>query len=127
MICTPQLRRGDTHYCIQKIILFKGPCITLHLNLYPTRFRANHLISYGHQIDFMPPVSIAPPPSPPWSIPKFKLTIEDLDHEGVNIFFTAVQPKVALREAVIASFKWLYTPETAPTQLVSPINSYFMT
>jgi len=59
----------------------------------------------------MPPVPIPPP----WPIPKFKLTIEDLDHEGVDIFLTAVQPKVALREAVIASFKWLYTPETVPT------------
>lgn len=61
----------------------------------------------------MPPVSM--PPSPhPWPIPKFKLTIEDLDHEGVDIFLTVVQPKVALRDAVMASFKWLYTPETAP-------------
>lgn len=64
----------------------------------------------------MPP--LPPPPSHPWPIPKFKLTIEDLDHEGVDIFLAAVEPKVALREAVIASFKWLYTPETAPTQLV---------
>ena len=63
----------------------------------------------------MPPL---PPPPHPWPIPKFKLTIEDLDHEGVDIFLTAVEPKVALREAVIASFKWLYTPETVPTQLV---------
>ena len=67
----------------------------------------------------MPPISIpSSPPSSPWPIPKFKLTIEDLDHEGVDIFLSAVQPKVALREAVIASFKWLYTPETVPTQLV---------
>jgi hypothetical protein len=51
-------------------------------------------------------------------MPKFKVTIEDLDHEGADIFFTTVQPKVALREAAIASFKHLYTPETAPTQSV---------
>jgi hypothetical protein len=63
----------------------------------------------------MPPL---PLPPPLWPMPKFKFTIEDLDHEGADIFLTAVQPKVALREAAIASFKQLYTPETAPTQLV---------
>ena len=51
-------------------------------------------------------------------MPKFKITIEDLDHEGADIFLTAVQPKVALREATLASFNHLYTSETAPTQLV---------
>ena len=65
----------------------------------------------------MPPISV-PPPLPQWPIPKFKIIIEDLDHEGADIFLTAVEPKVALREAAIASFKHLYTPETAPTQLV---------
>ena len=65
----------------------------------------------------MPPIPV-PPPIPTWPMPKLKLTIEDLDHEGAEIFLTAVQPKVALREAVIASFKQLYTLETAPTQLV---------
>ena len=54
-------------------------------------------------------------------LPKFKLTINDLDHEGVDIFLSAVQPKEVLREATIASFKHLYTPETAPTQSVFPI------
>ena len=63
----------------------------------------------------MPPISVPPPL---WPIPKFKLTIDDLDHEGADIFLTAVQPKVALRDAAIASFKHLYTPETAPTQSV---------
>ena len=71
----------------------------------------------------MPPIPV-PPPSPPppppkkWPIPKFRITIEDLDHEGADIFLNAVQPKVALREATIASFNHLYTTETAPTQLV---------
>jgi hypothetical protein len=51
-------------------------------------------------------------------LPKFKISIDDLDHEGVDIFLSAVQPKVALREAAIACLKQLYTPETAPTQLV---------
>lgn len=68
----------------------------------------------------MPPISVPPPlpPLPLWLLPKFKLIIEDLDHEGADIFLAAVQPKVALREAAIASFKHLYTPETAPTQSV---------
>jgi len=68
----------------------------------------------GYQID-MPPNPIPPPPL--WPMPRLKFTIEDLDHEGAEIFLTAVQPKVALREAVIASFKQLYTPETAPTHV----------
>ena len=66
----------------------------------------------------MPPISVPPPSPPVWPIPKFKITIEDLDHEGADIFLKEVQPKVALRESAIASFKHLYTPETAPTQLV---------
>ncbi|KAF8956074.1 hypothetical protein BDZ97DRAFT_221473 [Flammula alnicola] len=36
------------------------------------------------------------------------------EHPGADVFFEAVHPKVALHEAVLASFKWLYTPETAP-------------
>ena len=85
------------------------------------------LLSSGYQIidsEIMPPIPV-PPPSPPpplppkkWPIPKFKITIEDLDHEGADIFLNAVQPKVALREATIASFNHLYTTETAPTKLV---------
>ena len=66
----------------------------------------------------MSPISIPPPLPPSWPMPNFKITIENLDHEGAVIFLDAVQPKVALREAAIASFKHLYTPETAPTQLV---------
>jgi hypothetical protein len=62
----------------------------------------------------MPP---PPSPPPPWPMPKLKFTIEDLDHEGADIFLTAVHPKEALHQAVIASFRQLYTPETAPTQL----------
>ena len=68
----------------------------------------------------MPPIPVPPPLPPPpiWPMPKFKITIEDLDHEGADIFLTAVQPKVALHEATLASFNHLYTSETAPTQLV---------
>lgn len=57
-----------------------------------------------------------PPEEPSW--PQFDLRVEDLAHPGVPIFFEAVQPLAALREAVVASFKWLYTPETAPTKSV---------
>ncbi|KAF8167508.1 hypothetical protein B0H34DRAFT_646728 [Crassisporium funariophilum] len=63
----------------------------------------------------MPPAPVPPPL--PWPIPKFNLRIEDLDHQGVDIFLAAVQPKVALREAVIASHKWLYTQDTAPMKV----------
>jgi len=61
----------------------------------------------------MPPAPV-PPPSPPWPVPKLLFRIEDLDHEGADVFLEAVQPKVALREAIAASFKWLYTEATVP-------------
>ena len=70
----------------------------------------------------MPPI---PVPPPLWPMPKFRIIIEDLDHEGADIFLTAVQPKVAMGEAVTASFRQLYTPETAPTQLVFQVRSSF--
>jgi len=60
----------------------------------------------------MPPAPL--PASLPWPVPKLHLRIDDLDHEGADIFLNAVQPKVALREAILASFNWLYTPETVP-------------
>jgi len=62
----------------------------------------------------MPPTPIPPPPYP-WPVPKFHLRVDDLDHEGADIFLSLIQPKVALRQAVLATFNWLYTPETAPT------------
>lgn len=61
----------------------------------------------------MPPI---PVPEPSWPIPKFALRIDDLNHPGASIFFDAVKPLAALRDATIASFKWLYTPETVPNQ-----------
>ncbi|KDR85566.1 hypothetical protein GALMADRAFT_218663 [Galerina marginata CBS 339.88] len=61
----------------------------------------------------MPPAPVPPPPRP-WPLPKLLLRIDDLDHEGTDIFLGAVNPKVALQEAVLASFKWLYTPTTVP-------------
>lgn len=60
-----------------------------------------------------------PPREPSW--PQFDLRIEDLSHPGVSIFLASVQPLAALREAVIASFKWLYTPQTAPTNVKSMV------
>jgi len=57
-----------------------------------------------------------PPREPSW--PQFDLRVEDLSHPGVSIFFEAVQPLTALRDAVVASYKWLYTPETVPTKSV---------
>ncbi|KAF4612091.1 hypothetical protein D9613_004105 [Agrocybe pediades] len=61
----------------------------------------------------MPPASL-PSPSRPWPIPKLHLRIDDLHHEGVDIFLNVVNPKEALHEAIMASFQWLYTPETVP-------------
>ncbi|KAJ3503053.1 hypothetical protein NLJ89_g8606 [Agrocybe chaxingu] len=49
-----------------------------------------------------------------WPIPKLNLRIEDLDHEGADIFLGAVKPKVALREAVMATFNQLYTLKNVP-------------
>ncbi|KDR85565.1 hypothetical protein GALMADRAFT_218662 [Galerina marginata CBS 339.88] len=61
----------------------------------------------------MPPITVSEA-TPPWPVPQIKLRIDDLDHEGVEIFLNAVNPKDVLRRAILASFKWLYTPETAP-------------
>ncbi|KAG6854145.1 hypothetical protein C0991_010056 [Blastosporella zonata] len=59
----------------------------------------------------MPPI---PPQPTPWPIPKLSLRIDDLSHPGARIFLNAVVPLSALRDACIASFEWLYTPDTAP-------------
>ncbi|TFK41986.1 plant basic secretory protein [Crucibulum laeve] len=66
-----------------------------------------------------PPVAPIPPPKP-WPMPKFHLRVEDLGHEGASIFFESVgNPITALQDAVVASFEWLYTRETAPTNVQS--------
>ncbi|CAA7268060.1 unnamed protein product [Cyclocybe aegerita] len=71
----------------------------------------------------MPPAPVpppAPPPPPPpappkaWPVPKLLLRVDDLEHDGADVFFQAVQPKQAMYDAVMASFRWLYTPETVP-------------
>ncbi|RXW22694.1 hypothetical protein EST38_g3196 [Candolleomyces aberdarensis] len=60
----------------------------------------------------------APAPAPsPWSLPKLKLHIEDLGHEGASIFLGAVNPKDALKLAVEASYRWLYTQENPPPKV----------
>ncbi|KAF8913224.1 hypothetical protein CPB84DRAFT_1841612 [Gymnopilus junonius] len=61
----------------------------------------------------MPPAPL-PPPSQPWPLPQLHLRIDDLEHEGCDILLGAINPKTALREAVLASFNWLYTPDTVP-------------
>ena len=58
----------------------------------------------------MPPVAVPPD----WPMPRLQLRIEDLDHEGTEIFLNAVNPQVAMREAVMATFRRLYTPESVP-------------
>ncbi|KAF8956076.1 hypothetical protein BDZ97DRAFT_221480 [Flammula alnicola] len=52
-----------------------------------------------------------------WPMPQLLIRVDDLDHEGVDVFFAAVKPKDALREAVMASFNWLYTLESVPTKV----------
>ncbi|PPQ79896.1 hypothetical protein CVT25_002952 [Psilocybe cyanescens] len=76
--------------------------------------RLNHIIKHMSPAPLPPP----PPAPKPWPIPKLHLRIDDLDHEGSDIFLSAVNPKVALRAAVLASFEWLYTPETAPRTVI---------
>jgi len=58
-----------------------------------------------------------PEPVPDYKIPKFDLRVEELAHPGAVLFFALIHPTEALTEAVLASYKWLYTPETAPTNV----------
>lgn len=53
-----------------------------------------------------------------WPHPKLRIRVEDLDHEGAEIFYDTVKPKEALREAIMASFTCLYTVKTVPRRLV---------
>ncbi|KAH9486411.1 hypothetical protein JR316_0000475 [Psilocybe cubensis] len=52
-----------------------------------------------------------------WPMPKLNIRVEDLDHEGVDIFFGAVKPKEALKTSVLASFNQLYTLSNVPTNV----------
>ncbi|KAF9486422.1 plant basic secretory protein [Pholiota conissans] len=47
-------------------------------------------------------------------MPKLLIRVDDLAHEGADVFFGAVNAKEALNAAVMASFKWLYTLEDVP-------------
>lgn len=55
-------------------------------------------------------------PLPKWPMPQLSIKIVDLAHEGVDVFFGAVNPKQALEEAVMASFETLYTLSNVPTK-----------
>ncbi|KAI4526620.1 plant basic secretory protein [Schizophyllum commune Loenen D] len=52
-----------------------------------------------------------------WPIPRLSIRVDDLAHEGAVIFFDVVDPLAALREAVTASFAWLYTKEKHPNNV----------
>jgi hypothetical protein len=49
-----------------------------------------------------------PPPGQEYHIPQLNVTVQDLAHPGADVFFQSVKPYQALKEAVIASQKWLY-------------------
>ncbi|TRM65843.1 hypothetical protein BD626DRAFT_397920 [Schizophyllum amplum] len=57
---------------------------------------------------------LPPPEEREWPMPKLGIRVDDLAHKGATIFFDVVDPLGALREAVIASFTWLYTSEKHP-------------
>jgi len=62
---------------------------------------------------------------PAWPIPNLNLRVEDLSHPGATVFFEEAHPTTVLRDAVIASFTWLYTPETMPTKSAEPASFCF--
>lgn len=82
----------------------------------------------NNEVVKMPPVINTAPDATSWPIPKFKLRIDDLDHDGVSLFLAAIKPKYVLERAVLASFKWLYTLGTAPTGfvLISSVSSGYL-
>ena len=53
-----------------------------------------------------------------FSFPSYNLHIENIDHPGVAVFLSSI-PNIrdVLRLATKASFFWLYTPQTAPTNV----------
>lgn len=62
---------------------------------------------------------MAPFPLPSWPIPQLTLRVDELDHPGTDVFFAAVPDLVAvLKQAVTASYSYLYTPTHFPTQRV---------
>lgn len=49
-----------------------------------------------------------------WPMPKFVFSVEDLHHEGVDIFNKACKPIDALTRAFEGVFETLYTLDTVP-------------
>ena len=64
----------------------------------------------------MAPLPRPPPadPSADWPVPTLALRVDDLAHPGARLLFDGVRPYDALRDAVIAVYCWLYTPESVP-------------
>jgi len=62
---------------------------------------------------------VPPPkePEPNYKIPKFDIRVQDLAHPGAVVFFALIHPTEALTDAVLASYQWLYTPGTTPTNV----------
>lgn len=72
------------------------------------------------QVPVTAPPHKKPVPTPDpndYKIPKFDLRVEDLAHPGAVIFLALIQPVESLTSAVLASYKWLYTPQNAPTNV----------
>jgi hypothetical protein len=61
-----------------------------------------------------------PAPAPPdYPLPTLSIRVDTLAHPGAVLFFDAVHPTTVLRDAVAASFTWLYTPDSRPTHVQS--------
>lgn len=55
-----------------------------------------------------------PVPVTNWPSPKLHIQLHDLSHPGAELFFANVNPTRIFREAVLASYEWLYTSATVP-------------
>ncbi|THH02376.1 hypothetical protein EW145_g6759 [Phellinidium pouzarii] len=66
------------------------------------------------------PVYMVPPPTLDWPMPKLRLEVKELAHEGsVLFFFKHVNPSDAMRDAVISVYDTLYTKQTCPRHVRS--------
>ncbi|KAL0575240.1 hypothetical protein V5O48_006731 [Marasmius crinis-equi] len=75
---------------------------------------------YCHEMGFPPPRSRPRNPTTNWPEPQLNFRVEDLEHPGAHLFFDHIHPIKALKEAMAASFKWLYQiPEKAPNEIDS--------
>lgn len=57
-----------------------------------------------------------PLPEKDWPMPKLRIQVMDLSSPGAIDFFANLHPTELLREAIIAVFTTLYTPENCPRQ-----------